>query len=78
MTISASSLLNNDGVEISQSVYLPKGLAIQFTYRGRTYLKAGNILVTGFDTTVHQGAYAGSSTPSSEGGTDEYIRVQLA
>lgn len=77
MTIPASLLLNNDGVEISQSLYFTAGLATQFTYRGRTYLKAGTILTSGFDTTVHQGAHAGSSTPSTKGGTVRYVRVKL-
>lgn len=78
MTLHLSAILDNDGVELSQSAYLPGGLEDQFTYRGRTYLKAGNILVSGFDTSIHQGAHAGSSTPSTKGGTVRYVRVQLA
>lgn len=78
MSLPASVLLNNDGVELSQSLYLPAYLDIQFTFRGRTYLRAGNILTSGFDTTIHQGVHAGSSIPSTEGGAVRYVRVQLA
>ena len=77
MPINASQLLDVDGTEISESLYLPLGLPDDFSIKGRRYLAAGNIETdTGtYDTNIHQGAHAGSATPSTKGGTRRYVRI---
>lgn len=77
MTLSASLLLDNDATEISASVYLPDGLEIDFTFNSRRFLKAGFIETdTGtYDTAIHQGSHAGSSTPSVQGDLVRYVRI---
>lgn len=77
MPINTKDLLDNDGTEISASLFLPKELEIDITINERRYLRAGFIETdTGtYDTSLHQGAHAGSATPSSEGGTVRYVRI---
>ena len=77
MAISLEALLENEGTEVSESLYLPIAFEDDFTVKGRRYLKAGNIETdTGtYDTSKHLGAHAGSATPSTKNGTARYVRI---
>lgn len=77
MAIRSSALLDDAGVAISQSVYLSEGFPPDITINGRRYLKAGFIETDSgtYDTNIHQGAHAGSSTPSIKGACARYVRI---
>ena len=77
MPINLVELLDGDSTEISESLYLPSSLDIDIIINKRRFLRAGFIETdTGtYDTNIHQGAHAGSSTPSEKGSTSRYVRI---
>ena len=77
MPINSSVLLEDVATDIGQSLYLSEGFGIDITINGRRYLQAGYIETdTGtYDTNVHQGTHAGSSTASSKGACKRYVRI---
>ena len=77
MPINSSVLLEDVATDVGQSLYLSEGLGVDIVINGRRYLQAGFIETdTGtYDTTVHQGAHAGSATPSTKGACERYVRI---
>lgn len=77
MPINSSVLLEDVATDIGQSLYLSEGFAADVTINGRRYLQAGFIETdtNKYDTAVHQGAHAGSSTPSTKGACKRYVRI---
>lgn len=77
MSIDARVLLEDVATDLGQSLYLSEGLEDDILINGRRYLKAGNIETdtNEYDTTAHQGAHAGSATPSTQGGAVRYVRI---
>lgn len=77
MAIDARVLLEDVATDLGQSLFLSEGLGDDILINGRRYLKAGLIETdTGtFNTDAHQGAHAGSSTPSTQGDAVGYVRI---
>lgn len=77
MPINNTALLDDAGTAIGESLYLSEGLGVDITILGRRYLQAGYIETDSgtYDTNAHQGAHAGSSTPSSKGACKRYVRI---
>lgn len=77
MPINSSVILEDVATDIGQSLYMSEGLGEDVTINGRRYLQAGFIETNtnNYDTSVHQGAHAGSSTPSTKGACKRYVRI---
>lgn len=77
MPINSSAILEDVATDIGQSLYMSEGLGVDITINGRRYLQAGHIETdtNTYNTAVHQGAHAGSSTPSTKGACKRYVRI---
>lgn len=75
--INSSAILEDVATDIGQSLYMSEGLGIDITINGRRYLQAGYIETdtATYNTAAHQGAHAGSSTPSVKGACKRYVRI---